>query len=107
MLVFASGYIKERGGNKYLIFNNLITITKDLLEKYAEFWDTFKHKIKKINGSKETDYIKIKFESNDDLPLNEPLIFYEMHIFVRFVLKEDDKLYPVLFLDEILRLKEI
>ena len=107
MLVFASGYIKERGGNKYLIFNNSFAITKDLLEKNIEFWDVVKHKVKKINGGKETDYIKIKFESNDDLPLNEPLIFYEMRIFVRFVFKEDDKLYPELFLDEILCLKEM
>ena len=107
MLVFASGYIKERGGNKYLIFNNSFAITKDLLEKYIEFWDVVKHKVKKINGGKETDYIKIKFESNDDLPLNKRLIFYEMRIFVRFVLKEDDKLYPELFSDEILCLKEM
>ena len=49
-------------------------------KKYTEFWDLVKHKIKKINEGKVTDYIKIKFESNDDLPLNEPLIFYEMHM---------------------------
>ena len=60
---------------------------------------------------KETDYrkvyIKIKFESDDDLPLNKPLIFYEMHIFVRFSFKEDDKLYPEPFLDKNLRVKEM
>ena len=94
---FASGYIEERGKNKYLIFDNSFTENKDLLKKYTEFWDAVKQKIKKINGGKKTDYIKIKFESDDDLPLNEPLIFYEMHIFVRFVFKEDDKLYPELF----------
>ena len=107
---FASGYIEERGGNKYLIFDNSFAENKDLLKKYTEFWDVVKHKIKKINGGKETDYrkdyIKIKFESDDDLPLNEPLIFYEMHIFVRFVFKEDDKLYPELFLDKTLCIKE-
>ena len=107
---FASGYIEERGGNKYLIFDNSLAENKDLLKKYTEFWDVVKHKIKKINGGKETDYrkdyIKIKFESDDDLPLNEPLIFYEMHIFVRFVFKEDDKLYPELFLDKTLCIKE-
>ena len=103
---FASGYIEKRGGNKYLIFDNSLAINKEFLKKYTEFWDVVKHKIKKINGGKETDYrkdyIKIKFESDDDLPLNEPLIFYEMHIFVRFFFKEDDKLYPELFLDETL-----
>ena len=108
---FASGYIEERGGNKYLIFDNSFAVNKDLLTKYTEFWDVVKHKIKKINGGKETDYrkdyIKIKFESDDDLPLNEPRIFYEMHIFVRFVFKEDDKLYPELFLNKTLCVKEM
>ena len=107
---FESGYIEERGGNKYLIFDNSFAKNKDLLKKYTEFWSVVKRKIKKINGGKETDYrkdyIKIKFESDDDLPLNEPLIFYEMHIFVRFVFKEDDKLCPELFLDETLCVKE-
>ena len=35
----------------------------------------------------------------------DPLIFHEMHIFVGFVFKEDDKLYPELFLDKILCIK--
>ena len=107
---FESGYIEERGGNKYLIFDNSFAKNKDLLKKYTEFWSVVKRKIKKINGGKETDYrkdyIKIKFEYDDDLLLNEPLIFYEMHIFVRFVFKEDDKLCPELFLDETLCVKE-
>ena len=108
---FASGYIDKRGWDKYLIFDHSYAKNGDLLGKYTEFWDVVKHKIKKINGGKETDYrkdyIKIKFESDDDLPLNEPLIFYEMHIFVRFVFKEDDKLYRELFLDKTLCVKEM
>ena len=103
---FSSGYIEERGGNKYLIFDNFLAENKDLLKKYTEFWDVVKHKIKKINGGKKADYIKIKFESDDDLPLNEPLIFYEMHIFVGFVFKEDYKLYPEFFLDKTLCIKK-
>ena len=100
---FASGYIEKRGGNKYLIFDNSLAINKEFLKKYTEFWDVVKHKIKKINGGKKADYIKIKFESDDDLPLNEPLIFYEMHLFVRFVFKEDD--FNELSLDKTLCVK--
>ena len=85
-------------------------MNKNLLKEYTEFWDVVKHEIKKINGGKETDYrkdyIKIKFEPHDDLPLNEPLIFYEMHIFVGFVFKEDYKLYPEFFLDKTLCIKK-
>ena len=71
---FASGYIKKQDGNKYLIFDNSFTINMDLLKKYTEFCDVVKYEIKKINGGKEPDYrkdyIKIKFESDNDLPLN-------------------------------------
>ena len=71
---FASGYIKEWVGNKYLISDNSFAINKNLLKKYTEFWGVVKHEIKKINGDKKTDYrkdyIKIKFESDNDLPLN-------------------------------------
>ena len=92
-----------------MIFDSSFAKNKELLKKYTEFWDVVKYKIKKINGGKGTayrkDYIIIKFESDDHLPLNEPLIFYEMHIYVGFVFKEDDKLYPELFLDKILCIK--
>ena len=75
--------------------------TRIYWKKYKEFCDVDKHKIKKISGGKETDYrkyyINIKLESDGGLPLNEPLIFYKMHIFVRFDLKADEKLYPELF----------
>ena len=94
-----------------MIFGNFFANNKNLLKKCTEFWDVVKHEIKKINTGKETDYrkdyMKIRFASDDDLPLNEPLIFYEMHIFVRFVFKEDDKLYRELFLDKTLCVKEM
>ena len=49
-------------------------------------------RLKKINGGKETDNrkdcTKIKFESDDDLPLNEPLTFYEMQYLSDLFLKK-------------------
>ena len=46
--------------------------------------------------------MKIKFNSDDDLPLNKPLKFQLMTIIIRCVFSEDDKIYPQLFLDDIL-----
>ena len=43
--------------------------------------------------------MKIKFHSDDDLPLNKPLKFYAVTIIIRSVFEEDGKLYPQLFLD--------
>ena len=46
--------------------------------------------------------MKIKFNSDDDLPLNKPLKFHNMTITIRSVFKEDGKLYPQAFLDDTL-----
>ena len=46
------------------------------------------------------DFIKIKFDSDDDLPLNKQLQFPTMAIIVRSVFEDDDKLYPNIYLDE-------
>ena len=46
--------------------------------------------------------MKIKFNSDDDLPLNKPLKFHAMTIFIRSVFEEDGKLYPQFFLDDAL-----
>ena len=42
--------------------------------------------------------MKIKFNSDDDLPLNRPLTFHEMTIIIRSVFEEHGKLYPEVFL---------
>ena len=41
--------------------------------------------------------MKIKFNSDDNLPLNKPLKFHLMTITMRFVFEEDDKLYTQVF----------
>ena len=70
------GYIEENNGNKYLTFASTET-NKKVLEKYTKLWDEIKYHIKTINAGKsgeyDKDYMKIKFNSNDDLPLNKIL----------------------------------
>ena len=96
----ASGYIEEKNGNKYLIFDS-VDENKEVLKKYADVWDGIKNKIKAINGGKENDYgkdyMKIKFNSDDDLPLNKPLKFHLMTIIISCVFREGNKFYPQLF----------
>ena len=55
----------------------------------------------KIND-KTGEYMKIKFNSDDDLPLNKILKLYDLTKVVRSVLQEDNKYYPQVFLDEYL-----
>ena len=91
--------------NKYLVFDSTDE-NKDLLKKYNDVWDGMKNEIKTINGGKENHfekgYMKIKFNSNDDLPLNKPLKFHNMTITIRSVFEENSKLYPQAFLDDTL-----
>ena len=46
--------------------------------------------------------MRIKFNSDDDLPLNKPLKFDNMTIIIRTVFEEDGQLYPQVFLDDTL-----
>ena len=98
----ASGYTEEKNGNKYLIFNS-VDENKEVLKKYVDVWDGITYEIKTINGGKENDYrkdyMKIKFNSDNDLSLNKPLKFHLMTIIIRCIFSEDGKLYPQLFLD--------
>ena len=100
----ANRYIEEKIENKYLIFD-ATDENKELLKIYAGVWNGIKNKINAINSSEcnyEKDYMKIKFNSDDDLPLNKPLKFHMMTIIIRSVFEEDGKLYPQVFLDNTL-----
>ena len=46
--------------------------------------------------------MKIKFNSDDDLPLNKPSKLHNMTITIRSVSEEDGKLYALAFLDDAL-----
>ena len=99
-----SGYIEEKGVNKYLVFDSTDK-NKQLLKKYNDVWNGIKNKIKEISDSEcdyEKYYMKIKFNSDDNLPLNKPLKFHLITITIRSVFEEDGKLYPQVFLDDTL-----
>ena len=96
-------FIEKRRGNKYL--NIAFTDSNnEVLKKYVEVWSGIKDQTEKINNSKleeyEKDYMKIKFNSDDNLLLNKQLKFLSVTIIVRSVFEEDGKRYPQVFLDE-------
>ena len=98
-----NGYIEEKDSNKYLVFDSTDE-NKELLKKYNDVFNGIQDKIKEINNEcdYEKDYMKIKFDSDDDLPLNKSLKFRLMIITIRHVFEEDDKLYPQVSLDDTL-----
>ena len=100
IIAHANGYIEEKGVNKYLIFESTDE-NKELLKKNNDVWNGIKNKIKEVNSGEcdyENDYMKIKFNSDDDLLLNKPLKFDNMIITIRSAFEEDGKLYPQVFL---------
>ena len=93
--------LKKREGSKYL--NIAFTDSNsEVLKEYEEIWSGIKDQIKKINNGKlgkyGKDYMKIKFNSDDDLSLNKQLKFINLTIIVRTVFEEDGKYYPQIFL---------
>ena len=98
------GYIERKNGNKYLILDSTDK-NKKVLIKYTKLWDGIKNSIEKINnesGEYGNDFMKIKFNSDDNLPLNKTLKLPNMTTTIRSVFEEDVKYYPQVFLDECL-----
>ena len=97
----AYGYIEKINEDKYLVFNDTDE-NKELLKRYDVFNGI-------IDKTKKIDYdwleyskgnMKIRFSSDDNLPLNKQLKFYNMTVTIRCVSNEDNKLYQQVFLDE-------
>ena len=100
----ANGYIEEINKDKYLVFDDTYE-NKELFKRYDDVFNGIMSKIKKIDDDwleYSKDYMKIRFSSDDNLPLNKPLKFYNMTVTIRCVFSEDNKLYPQVFLDEAL-----
>ena len=71
----------------------------------TELWDGIRNFIEKINnvsGEYGKDFMKIKFNSDDSLPLNKTRKLDNITIISRSVFEEDGKYYPQDVLDECL-----
>ena len=98
-------FIEEKEGSKYLNIS-LTYNNNDVLVKYAEVWRGIKGQIEKVNngsvGEYAKDYLKIKFDSDDNLLLNKILKFRVLTIIIRNIFEKDGKYYPHIFLDDCL-----
>ena len=101
----ASGYIEEKNGNRYLSSDS-VDKNKEVLKKFRDVGNGIKNKINALNRDKENDYekdyMKIKLNSDDNLPLNKPLKFHLVTMIVRRVFSEGSKFYSQQFLDDTL-----
>ena len=85
----ATGYLKEKNGEKYLIL--------DSTDKYEEVFSGIISEIKTLNGGKklfyEKNYARIEIDTDDDLPWNKQLKFPILTIIISCVIQKDEKLY--------------
>ena len=99
------GFIEKKEEDKYLNIS-LTDSNSEVLKQYAEIWSGIKDQIKKISNGKlgeyGKDYTKIKFNSNNDLPLNKILKLCILTIIIRTIFEKDGKYYPQIFLDDCL-----
>ena len=97
------GHFEEKDGDKYLIIS---PENGDTIQKYQVF-DRLKEIIKKINDYSQPtkyddNYMKIKFNTDDNIPLNKIINLATITVTIRSVTKKDDKYYPQVFLDDCL-----
>ena len=88
-----NGYFEEINGNKYLTLVRT-NESREKIKKYEEVWSKIRDLIRLI--SKNLDdydikYVKIKFNSDDKLPLNKTIEILSMIIVVRAVFLENNK----------------
>ena len=98
------GHFEEKNENKYLVLDDVDE--KKVSKKYEEVWEGVKKEIETINGGEKIEYgkdlKKIRFESNDDFPMNKPVKLHLLTIIIRCVFSEDGKFYSQLCLDDAL-----
>ena len=90
-------YIEKSGENRYLNFASTEKNTI-MLKNYTELWSEIKEQIELITGDKVIKYskyfIKIRFKTNDDLPLNKIINIPVCVVIVGIIFKEDNEHHP-------------
>ena len=93
---------KGKGDNVWYL---IIFGDADVLRNFANIWKSIRAKIvENIGGivQYDKDYMKIKFESNDNLPIDNIVNMQQVTIIIRRVSAQNGKFYPQLFLDDAL-----
>ena len=91
-------FIEEKEGDKYL---NIALTDRDseVLRKHSEVWNGIKNCIK---NKYDKDFMKIKLNSDDVIPLNKQLYFPTITVIIKNIFEKYGKYYLQTFLDECL-----
>ena len=100
-LIFSKvyGYFEKINKSKYLTLVHT-NVSKEKIKKYEDLWIIIRDLIRSITKNSD-DYdekhMKIKFNSDDELPLNKTIEIPSIIIIVRAIFHENNKHYPQFF----------
>ena len=100
----------EGSSNRYVVVDEN---NKEVINVFDKLWKFIEGEINRLikrnnkitfcNGdNKLSEYNKLRFSSNVDLPLDTLIEFRMLTIFINFVIEKDNKYYPEIYLDECL-----
>ena len=96
-------YFEKNDKNKYLIFASPEK-NKLMLGYYKELWDETEEQIELISGAKvnkySKDFMKIRFESDDILPLGKTINIPECIIDTSSVFQDNNRYFPQVLLHD-------
>ena len=97
-------YFAEINKNEYLTLvpNNK---SKEMIKKYEKLWSKIMDLINSVTKNSDDyngKYMKIKFDTDDESPLNKTVEIRSMIIVANAVFHESNKYYPQVFLDKCL-----
>ena len=93
---------KDKGDNVWCL---TIFVNADVLKKFANIWKSITAKIEENTDGivqYDKDHMRIKFESNDNLPTDNIVNMHQVTIVIRSAFAQNCKFYPQLFLDDVL-----
>ena len=93
---YMRGYFEEINGNKYLRLGPT-NESKEKLKKYEDLWIKVRDLIRSITKNSDDydeKYIKIKFDSDDELPLNKMIEIPTIAIVIKLFLLKITKIIP-------------
>ena len=95
--------LKKNDGIKYLVFTPTEK-NRETLKHYEKLLEESKRQIEAINDNEpieyRKDFMKTRFESDDDLPLDKTFSISDMIIVAASVLEKNGKYYPQISLHE-------
>ena len=99
-------FVGEKNGVKYLKIDKFAGNHSDsMLNKWNQVFSGIKYHIKKTTGEEVVygnDFDKIRFITDDNLPLGKLIYFPTITVAIRCALKQGDILYPQVYLDDAL-----